>query len=265
MAFLNGKSIIITGASSGIGLELSRQLIKNFDCTVLGIGRSEEKLEKVKKLLGEKFTPFSCDVSKESEWERLSEFIKTQNIKPNIIINNAGIMLPFVKIKDYNKEDFSKILSTNLTSVIYSVQYVLPLLESEKGIINISSSSALCPVIGQGGYCLSKSAVKSFTEVLQTEADFYVGLIMPGFCKTNIMRSIDMSDKDKKLIDKVSISVEKCATKIVKAIDRKKARKVIGKDAKFMNFLYKIAPKKAGKIIAWFLRKSKLKLFEGIQ
>ncbi len=88
---------------------------------------------------------------------------------------------------------------------------------------------------------------------------------MPGFCKTNIMRSIDMSDKDKKLIDKVSISVEKCATKIVKAIDRKKARKVIGKDAKFMNFLYKIAPKKAGKIIAWFLRKSKLKLFEGIQ
>lgn len=265
MAFLNGKSIIVTGASSGIGLELSKLLIHKFDCTVLGIGRSEEKLENSKQLLGEKFTPFSCDVSKECEWERLAQFIKEKKLKPNVIINNAGIMLPFIKIENYTKEDFFKIINTNLASVIYSVQYVLPLLDGEKGIVNISSSSALCPVIGQGGYCLSKSAVKSFTEVLQTEADFYVGLMMPGFCKTNIMRSIDMSDKEKKIIDKVSISAPKCATKIVKAIDRKKPRKVIGKDAKFMNFLYKITPKKAGKIIAWFLRKSKLKLFDGIQ
>ncbi len=265
MAFLNGKTVIITGASSGIGLELSKQLTKNFGCTVLGIGRNSEKLENAKKTLGEKFTPFSCDVSIESEWERLAQFVKKQNIKPNLIINNAGIMLPFIKIENYVKEDFSKILSTNLMSVIYSVQYILPLLEDEKGLVNISSSSALCPVVGQGGYCLSKSAVKSFTEVLQTEADFYVGLMMPGFCKTNIMRSIDMTDKEKKLIDKVSISVEKCATKIAKAIDRKKTRKVIGTDAKLMNFLYKIAPEKAGKIIAWFLRKSKLDIFNEIQ
>ena len=79
------------------------------------------------------------------------------------------------------------------------------------------------------------------------------------------MRSIDMTAKDKKLIDKVSISADKCAKKILKAINRKKQRKVIGVDAKFMNFLYKIMPKSAGKFIAWILRKSKLKLFDGIQ
>lgn len=265
MKYLYGKTVIVTGGSSGIGLSLSTRLINKYGCTVIAVGRSEEKLATAKKNLGEQYLTFSCDVSTLEGWESLKIYIIENQLSPNLLINNAGIMFSFKKAEATNIEQFDKIISTDLLSVIYSMQTVVPMLSGDKGVVNISSSSALCPVVGQSGYCLSKSAVKSFTEVLQTEVKYYVGLMMPGFCKTDIMRSIDISKKDKNLIDKISITSDKCAKIILKAINKKRPRKIIGLDAKFMNFLYKLAPKKAGKIIAWFLRKSKLKMFDEIQ
>ena len=88
---------------------------------------------------------------------------------------------------------------------------------------------------------------------------------MPGFCKTNIMRSIEISDKEKKLIDAVSMDSEKCAKIIVRAIDKKRKRKVIGADARMMNFMYKISPIGATKIIAKFLMHTKLSIFEKLR
>lgn len=265
MNFLQNKTIIVTGASSGIGFELSKLLIEKFSCKVIAIARNKDKLSECKKELGNDYIPVSMDVSKEEEWVKLGNLINTGVYKPNVLINNAGIMLPFIKAENYDKNDFDKILKTDLFSVIYSVLYVVPYLYGEKGLVNVSSSSSLCPVIGQSGYCTAKSAVKSFTEVLQTEADYYVGLIMPGFCKTNIMRSIEISDKEKKLVDAFSSDSRKCALKILKAVNKKRRRKVIGIDAKLMNFLYKLSPKNAGRIIAKALKKSRLHLFDDIQ
>lgn len=264
MKFLLNKTVIVTGGSSGIGLEISKLLIQKYDCKVIAIGRSLDKLEKCQKMLGKNYITIQSDLSKAEEWKKLGEFVKNSTLSPSILINNAGMMLPFIKESDYTESDFSKIIDTNLMSVVNSILYVLPNLHGEKGIVNISSSSALCPVIGQGGYCMTKSAVKSLTEVLQTEAKYYVSLIMPGFCKTDIMRSVKMTEKDKKLIDAFSMSSEKCAKKIVRAIDKKRKRKVIGIDAHLMNFMYKISPKAATKIIAKVLLKSKLQIFDNL-
>lgn len=266
MKYLFGKTVIVTGASSGIGLKISERLIKKYDCTVLAIARNVDKLQAAKtKIDPSRYIPFSCDVSKLNEWERLKSYILESDLKPNILINCAGIMLPFLKTENLTLDEFNKVLSTDFYSVIYSLQTIVPLLSGDKGLVNISSSSSLCPIAGQSPYVAAKSAVKSLTEVLQTEENYYVGLMLPGFCKTDIMRSIDVSDKEKSLIDKISITSEKCAKKICNAINKKRRRKIIGLDAKFMNLLYKIAPKSAGRIIAWVLRKSKLKIFEGIQ
>lgn len=265
MKFLRNKTVIVTGASSGIGYEISRLLIEKYGCTVIAIGRSKEKLENCKNRLGDKYIPRQADVSDAEEWKKLGEWVQNSPLCPNILINNAGIMLPFIKEADYEEADYKKIIDTDLMSVVNSILYVLPKLHGEKGLVNISSSSALCPVVGQGGYCMTKSAVKSLTEVLQVESDFYVGLMMPGFCKTNIMRSIKINDKEKKLIDAVSMDSEKCAKIIVHAIDKKRKRKVIGADARMMNFMYKISPIGATKIIAKFLMHTKLSIFEKLR
>lgn len=265
MKYLYEKTVVVTGASSGIGLELSKQLISDYGCKVIGIGRSVEKLNKAKTSLGDNFTPFSCDVSKKSEWQRLACFLRENEYEPDILINNAGIMLPFIKTENLSEQDFENVFATNFLSILYSLDTVVPLLRKDKGLVNISSSSALCPVIGQSAYSASKSAVKSLTEILQTEEKFYVGLIMPGFCKTDIMRSIKRSEKENKLIDKISISSQKCAKIILKTINKKRKRKIIGLDAKFMNLLHIVMPKSSGKIIAKVLKSSKLNMFEGIQ
>lgn len=265
MNFLKNKTLIITGASSGIGFELSKQAIQKYNAKVIGIARTTEKLQSTKEQLGENFTYFSMDVSKETDWENFAEYLKSNNISADILINNAGIMLPFIKATDCDFNQVLKVINIDLMSVLYSVKYIVPLLNKDKGLVNISSSASLCPVVGQSAYSLAKSAVKSYTEVMQTEADFYVGLMLPGYCKTNIMRDISISEKEKKYIDKVSISSEKCAKKILKSIDKKRQRKIIGLDAKFMNILYKLFPKKAGKIIAYFLIKSNFDIFKNIQ
>lgn len=265
MKYLYGKTVVVTGASSGIGLELAKRLIESYNAKVIGIGRNVEKLNNAKTMLGENFTPFSCDVSNLSEWERMAEFIKENDYKPNILINNAGVMLPFLKTADCKKEDYLSVINTNFASVYYSLSTVVPLLTGDKGLVNVSSSSALCPVVGQSAYVVSKSATKAFTEVLQTEADYYVGLIMPGFCKTDIMRSIDRSEKENNLINKISISSSKCAKIILNAVDKKRRRKIIGADAKFMHLLYVLFPRSAGKIIAKILKKSGLNMFASIR
>lgn len=265
MCYLNQKTVIVTGASQGIGYELSKRLILKYDCTVIAVARNIEKLNKAKESLGEKYIVFSCDVSKYEDWLNLADYIKNSGLNPQILINNAGMMLPFVNAENCSLDDYEKIFKTNFISVLYSLKAVVPLLTDDKGLVNISSSSSLCPIIGQSGYCLSKSAVKSFTEVLQTEAKYYVGLIMPGFCRTNIMSSLLSSEKEKKLVDKISMPADKCAKKILNAVNKKRRRKIIGIDAKLMHIMYRLFPRSAGKIIASVLKKSKLNLFDQIQ
>lgn len=265
MGYLYRKTVIVTGASQGIGYELSKQLIQKYDCKVIAVARNLEKLNNAKTTLGENYYVFSCDVSKIDDWQKLANFIKESDLNPQILINNAGMMLPFTKAKDCSLGDYERIFKTNFISLLYSLKTVVPLLSDEKGLVNISSSSSLCPVIGQSGYCATKSAVKSFTEVLQTESDFYVSLIMPGFCRTNIMSSLLSSEKEKKLIDKISMPADKCAKKILNAVNKKRRRKIIGIDAKLMHIMYRLFPCSAGKIIAKVLKKSRLELFDKIQ
>ena len=92
---------------------------------------------------------------------------------------------------------------------------------------------------------------------------------MPGFVKTNLFYSKDNShdiivQKDKKIIDFFSMKVEKAAKKIISIIKRKKARAIIGFDAKFINFCYKLTPQTSGKFIGFVMKKSKLETFKDV-
>lgn len=270
MNWINGRTFIITGASSGIGREMTIRLIKEHGCTVIGIGRSKPKMKSLKQELSyfsDHFSYHLFDTSVEQNWILFSEFLEKNKIQPDILINNAGMMPPFDYFDHYSDEDIERVFKTNFYSCVYGVRHMKKHLAESMmpGIVNISSSDALSAVPGTSLYAASKAAMKSYTECLLAELgrEMYIGLIFPGFTRTDIFRN-QYVKADSFLIKIMSTRADKMARKIIRAIDRRKNRKVIGKDAKAMNLFSKFFPVHAIKFYEIILRKSKAELFDNI-
>lgn len=264
--WFNSKTVVITGASSGFGKLLSQKLIKEHDCKVIGIARTKSKLEEVKNLLGDNFSFYCFDVSDKNNWEEFYKTLLSQNIQVDVLINNAGVLPPFLPFEKYTLEEVEKVLNINFFASLYSVKTLLPLIKKSaySAIINISSSAGLATVVGTSAYSASKSALKSFTESLMLEnKNIYVSIVCPGFAKTDIFRSQkQLNEKENSLISLVCSNPEKIVDKMIKKIARKKKRIVLGLDAKAMDFFARLMPVTTLRIISWVLKKSKIALFE---
>lgn len=275
MNWLTGKNIILTGASSGIGKEIAKILVANpYNCKVLGIARGVDKLKELKKELNsENFSYFPMDTSIEENWKNLKQHIIDCDFKVDVLINNAGRMHPFIATKKLDTATIKNVMDVNYFSIVYSVETLLEevLKSPSPAIINICSSSALCTVPGVAGYSASKAAAKAYSETLALDlkGKAYVSTIFPGVTTTNIFNSKDnpnpiIDSKDKGIVDFISTSAPKMAKKIVKAIKKKKRRKVLGWDAKLMNIGYKVMPNTVPKIINGVFKKSKKDSFKDI-
>ena len=276
MNWLYNKKVIISGASSGIGKEVSKILIHKYNCYILGVARTESKLQDFKTELGDKSTMFDyfpLDVGNKDGWQDLINHMQNINFVPDILINNAGTMSPFESYERATEESCERIFKTNFLSVTYAVKALLPILKQSQtpAIINISSASALGCLPGVASYSASKSALKTFSEILHCElrGQVYVATIMPGFIKTNLFHSKDnakavIESKDEKLINSISMPVDKAARKIVRVMKRKQARSIIGMDAKLINLMYKLTPQTSGRVVGSVMKASKLKTFENI-
>lgn len=270
--WLKNKTVIVTGASSGIGRGITVRLIKEYNCTVLGIARSKEKMESLSNELGSdkgKFSYHLFDVSKRDNWKNFAEYIKEKNIKPDILINSAGILPEFKKAENFSVEEIERTMNINFYGAVYSVKELLPLIlkSSSPAVVNIDSSAAFMPLAGTSVYSASKAALKAFTEALREElrGRCYVGVICPGFTKTDIFRSQNLTEeREKKIINSVSTSCDYAVKRIVKGIAKKRELTVIGADAQFMKHTARIMPVKGGRMVSAILKKSGFKLFDGL-
>lgn len=237
------STVIVTGASSGIGKGITERLVKDHNCRVIGIARSKDKLENLKNELGSKGYLFSYrtfDVSQKEKWIELAEELKNEGVQVDMLINNAGILPRFDKFYNYTIEDFDKAMQINFYSAVYSMKALMDnILESDKAaIVNVASSAALCSLAGTGAYSASKAALKSFTDAVREEHrdSCYVGLICPGFTKTDIFRSQKESDStSQKMMDMVSTGCDKMVDLIIDGIWKKKEDMVFGVDAHLMD------------------------------
>ena len=258
------KTVIITGASSGIGKELASMLISKYGCTVYGIARNEARLNDTKNLLGDKFIPYSMDVSVKENWLNFADFLKNGEVCVDILINCAGILPKFATFENTEIEQYEKAVSINYLSQVYACKLILPLMNKGGAIVNVASASALCPFSLVSGYTASKSASYHFTQSIAREIkDISVSCVLCGFVKTDIMKNQEMNDKEAKLIKLFSADCSKFVGKILRKVRRRKKRIVTGFDGHFMSGLYRLFPNFAPKFISWFLRKSGLDLFKG--
>lgn len=270
--WMDNKTVIITGASGGMGKGVAEKLIKEHGCTVIGIARSEEKMKKVVEELGEYADKFSYqlfDVAVEQNWLDFVAYLNENSIKPDVLINNAGILPKFDRFQNYTVEYIKKAMDINFYSAVYSIHALLPiLLESDSpAIINIDSSAALMTLAGTSVYSASKAALKSLSEALREElrGKCYVGIVCPGFTKTDIFRDQDSADaKAQKMLNMVSTSCDRMVKMIMNDIQTKKPLGVHGFDAAFMNYFGRVMPVQGGRLFSAVMKMSKLPLFDAV-
>ncbi len=189
---MNRKTVIITGASSGIGKALAYEFAKNnYDISICA--RRIERLENIADDIKQKYRVEvlvnRTDVSKEEDCKALIDSTVTKFGKIDVLVNNAGISQRAL-FDELDLEDFRKIIDINYWGTVMCTKFALPYLLKTKGsVVAISSISGFSPLPGRTGYCSSKYAIHGFLESLRIEnlkRGLHVMIVAPGFTASEI-------------------------------------------------------------------------------
>jgi uncharacterized oxidoreductase len=241
---LTNNTILITGGSSGVGLELARQLSDGGN-TVLICGRSKERLEEAHKLLPQ-LQIFTCDISSERECALLYEWVKANHPDCNMLINNAAIVHTTGFINDDNAiEKAYNEFQTNILAPIRLAKLFLPLLLKNRNasLINISTGLVYAPRAVYPFYNATKAALHSFTQTLRLQ------LRKEPVKVIEILLPVVNTPWHKGTPPKTAISAEKAVDEILKKLENEKNLEIrIGKVG-LLYWLARIAPRFAIRVI----------------
>ena len=258
MKNISGKTAVITGAGSGIGRALAVQmaaegakvLITDYDEASLN-----ETLALVEAANGDA-KAYVFDVADRQAFHDFAEAVVLEHQHIDILINNAGVALGRISILKASYDELEWIININLWGVIHGTKAFLPhlLKRPESALVNISSVFGITGIPLQAPYCTTKFAVRGFTESLRMELmrpypNISVSCVHPGGIKTNIVRnSRDTNQANKEKLIKefdrnmAKTTAEDAAAQIIDGIKRKKARILIGSDARMMDRLARWFP-----------------------
>ena len=255
MIFENNVTII-TGASTGIGEELAYRLADQGACLAL-TARREAELERVAAKVrergaaaGAKVIIVSADVAIESDCKKIIDTALNEFGRIDTLVNNAGMTMwaKFADIQDVSM--LARIMQVNYMGAVYCTHYALPHLKASKGrIVGIASLTGLIGVPTRTGYAASKHAMRGFFDSLRIELEddgVTVTMVYPGFVATGIRENATGADGKPANIDPVNqdevMSVDECATLIVRAIEQRKREEVMTLKGKLGQWLKLIAP-----------------------
>lgn len=261
---LKNKVAIVTGASSGIGKAIAKELA-HLGANVILASRNKSKLNNLMQEIntnGELAVSVPTDVTKEEECKLLVESsIKTFG-KIDILVNNAGISMR-ANFNDTSLDVIKKVMNTNFWGTVYCTKYALPHIIKQKGsIIGISSICGVTPLPGRTGYAASKHAMDGFLESLRLENmnnGLHVMLVHPGFTTSNI-RNVALNKNGLPQIetpleeDKLMPS-EKVAKEVILGIIQKKKNITLTTEGKLITWIYKKMPSLAERLIHREMRK----------
>lgn len=253
------KVVVVTGAGSGMGRELALELTRRQAKVALVDFRKEtldETAEMVSKL-GGTCSKHVLDVSDAAGVAALPTAVATSLGAADAIINNAGIIQPFVVINELTLQQADHVMRVNFNGPLMLTKAFLPglLSKPEAHILNVSSMGAYAPVPGQSVYGASKAAIKLFTEGLRSElmaTNVGVTIVFPGAIATNIAVNSGMAipaNADAAASSFKTTPAPDAAKAMVDAIEDNKPRICIGQDAKMMDIMTRLNPVWAAKVI----------------
>jgi short-subunit dehydrogenase len=253
------KTIAVTGAGNGIGRALTLHLLDK-GARVACIDKDEDGLHKTEMEAGSLSARISChavDITNTGMLPGLLNQILHQHGCIDGLINNAGVIQPFITVKNIEMKDIEKVMNINFYGTVNMIKAFLPHLlpRKEAHIINVCSMGAFVPVPGQVFYGASKAAVKLLTEGLHSElknTGIGVSVAFPGAVATEITlhSGVTPPELSQSTLKKYAmISPKKVAEAIVKGMERNAYHIFIGNDSKWMNTLYRINPEFAANMI----------------
>ncbi|WPV01949.1 SDR family oxidoreductase [Mucilaginibacter sp. cycad4] len=252
------KTIIVTGAGSGLGRALVIILL-NRGAKVIALDINAASLKETvvhSQHSSDVIFTYQLDIADKEAVEQTAKIILSKHKHVDGLINNAGIIQPFVKFNDVSYETIERVFKINLFGTIYLTKAFLPHLitQQQAHIINIASMGGFLPVPGQTIYCAAKAGVKLLTEGLiseLTESNIEVTIVFPGAMNTNIMANSGLkqptSEPDKK--QPKTMTPAMAAIQIINAMEAGKTRVFVGSDSRFMDWLYRISPRFAAQMI----------------
>ncbi len=261
---VSGKTFVVTGAGSGMGRAITHQLLQR-GARVAAVDLNETTLEETVQLAQGPKDRISMHVANIVDKKRVDALPAEVQARHGGIVdglfNNAGIIQPFVVFSELPFDAIERVLNVNLYGVIYMTKAFLPVLleRPEAHIINTSSMGGFLPVPGQAMYGASKAAVKLLTEALYAElleTGVRVTVVFPGAIATNIGANsgVTLPGGGEPAPRIRALPAEEAARIILDAVERNKFRVLVGPDARLMDFLYRLSPRRAVGIIRSQLR-----------
>ncbi|KAF2650437.1 NAD(P)-binding protein [Lophiostoma macrostomum CBS 122681] len=180
---LEGKTVLITGASSGIGRSTAFEFARTSpkDLRLILTARRIDSLRQIATDIqqevgdGVKILPVQLDISVPDDVRSFVDKLPDEFIEIDVLVNNAGLVKGVAKAPEISEEDMNIMFATNVTGLINMTQAVLPIMlkrnngEGAGDIINIGSIAGREPYVGGSIYCATKAAVRSFTESMRKE------------------------------------------------------------------------------------------------
>jgi NAD(P)-dependent dehydrogenase (short-subunit alcohol dehydrogenase family) len=265
MAFLSEGIAVVTGAGSGMGRCLAQQLAARGSSLALA-DVNEKGLSETVALLGGakgKVTRHIVNVAEEAQVKAFAEAVAQQHGRATVLFNNAGVAL-LGHLEEISLQDFHWLMDINFWGVVYGVTHFLPLLKKENRahIVNTSSLLGFFGAAGQGAYCASKFAVRGYTESLHHEllrTNIGVTCVHPGFVRTAIAERAKLGARAGGGVRKESLTrfakvartdADKAAAKILRGVEQRKARVLIGPDAYFVDIWQRLKPSSYWNLLA---------------
>lgn len=230
------KIVIVTGASSGIGLASAR-LFGSYGSKVVMAARRLELLEELAPSVNPDQSKVLCvkaDVSKEEDCKALIDATVEKFGGIDILINNAGLSMRAM-FKDMDLSVIRTLIDVNFWGTVYCTKFALPwLLKSKGSVVGVISIAGYSALPARCGYAASKFAVRGFLDTVRIEHvkdGLHVLVTAPGYTSSNVRNAALTADGSAQgstpLEEGKLMSAEECAQKIAKAISRRRSTQIL--------------------------------------